>query len=177
MFLKRNVGLILSFASGFLIGLLRCKNRKLPTYALLAILISLTIFFAWCSVYPQKPPAYPPHNFADAVNLYLANFLGSVRLLASWPFWIGRPPLIFIPERDMLVLYFLGHPIIDRHWVLGSMLKRDWRYMVLQEFFAYLAIINVLAGISGFLISLEIVSSYSQRRNKDKHKSCRESAT
>jgi len=157
-------GLMLSFASGFLIGLLWCKNKKIPTYALLAILISLTIFFAWCSVYPQKPPAYPPHNFADAVNLYLTNFLWSIRLLASWPFWIGHP-LIFIPERDMLILYFLGHPIIKRHWVLGSISKGNWRYMVLQEFFTYLAIINILAGISGFLISLKIMSSHSQGQN------------
>lgn len=142
---------MLSFALGLLCGLFCQRRRRFLVFASLMILFFLNLFLAWCSIYPQKPPAYP----------YI-NPLWSFRSLnPSWPFWVGGGSII--PEGDIRILYFVEYPIIEKAWHMESFWM-EWNGIVNREFFIWLILINVASGIFGFFISRKILNILRRQR-------------
>jgi hypothetical protein len=132
---------------GLLCGLCCQRRRKFLVYASLTILFSFNLFLAWCSVYPQRPSTYP-----------YTDLLWSFRSLKpSYPFWVGSGPWARIPEQDYRALYFLEYPIVERVWFMESHWM-EWNNMVNQEFFTWLAVINVVYGTLGLLVSWKIIN-------------------
>jgi len=108
----------------------------------LVVVVVLGVVLAWCSVYPERPSVWP-----------YTNALWEFRSLnPSWPFWVGGGSII--PEMDIRILYILDYPVIERvGWF-------SLPATVYQEFFVWLAVVNVAGGILGFLVSWSIARRF-----------------